>query len=198
MLEIHSRYTKFGIILASNAFVYTNTKSPHFCESGNEGFLLVEALPQSPQNTILCSGNAGNVQRLRDLICKSLKWASTPVLFRFSLRGERIVPKNPFHICFGGLEGTHFIFRLLVLCVHSFFLRQELGIFGLQAFDGGQLFQALFIKKLLCRLMKYDLRLMLGKEFLGVASLSIGNIGVAGLGVVDDVLLQNFDFRHAL
>lgn len=36
---------------ASNAFVYTNTKSPHFCESGNEGFLLVEALPQSPQNT---------------------------------------------------------------------------------------------------------------------------------------------------
>ena len=41
-------------------------ENPHFCESGNEGFLLVEALPQSPQNTILCSGNAGNVQRLRD------------------------------------------------------------------------------------------------------------------------------------
>ena len=46
--------------------------------------------------------------------------------------------------------------------------------------------------------MQYDLRLMLGKEFLGVASLSIGNIGVAGLGVIDDVLLQHFDFRHAL
>lgn len=26
-------------------------ENPHFCESGNEGFLLVEALPQSPQNT---------------------------------------------------------------------------------------------------------------------------------------------------
>lgn len=41
-------------------------ESPHFCESGNEGFLLVEALSQSPQNTILCPGNAGKFQRLRD------------------------------------------------------------------------------------------------------------------------------------
>ena len=94
---------------------------------------------------------------------------STSVLFRFSLRGERIVPKNPIHICFGGLERTHIIPGLLILCIHSFFLRQELGIFGLQALDGGQHFQALFIKKLLCRLMQYDLRLMLGKVFLGVA-----------------------------
>ena len=44
----------------------TDAKTPHFCESGNEGFLLVEALPQSPQNTGSCSGNAGNFQRLRD------------------------------------------------------------------------------------------------------------------------------------
>ena len=41
-------------------------ENPHFCESGNEGFLLVEALPQSPQNTILCPGNAGKIQQLRD------------------------------------------------------------------------------------------------------------------------------------
>lgn len=41
-------------------------ENPHFFESGNEGFLLVEALPQAPQNTILCSGNAGNIQRLHD------------------------------------------------------------------------------------------------------------------------------------
>ena len=38
---------------------------------------------------------------------------------------------------------------------------------------------------------------MLQKESLGVASLSVGNIGVTGLCVVDDVLLQHFDFRHA-
>ena len=58
--------TEFGTKVASNAFVYTNAKNPHFCESGNEGFLLVEALPQSPQNTGLCSENAGKFQRLRD------------------------------------------------------------------------------------------------------------------------------------
>lgn len=62
----NSGYPKFGTIVASNAFVYTNTKNPHCCESGNEGFLLVEALPQSSQNTILCPGNAGKIQRLRD------------------------------------------------------------------------------------------------------------------------------------
>lgn len=44
----------------------TDAKSPHFSASGNEGFLLVEALPQSPQNTGSCSGNAGKSQRLRD------------------------------------------------------------------------------------------------------------------------------------
>ena len=44
----NSIYTKFGAKVASNAFVYMNAKTPHFCESGNEGFLLVEALPQSP------------------------------------------------------------------------------------------------------------------------------------------------------
>ena len=62
----NSIYTKFGAKVASNAFVYMNAKTPHFCESGNEGFLLVEALPQSPQNTGSCSGNAGKFQRLRD------------------------------------------------------------------------------------------------------------------------------------
>ena len=44
----------------------TDAKSPHFSASGNEDFLLVEALPQSPQNTGSCSGNAGKSQRLRD------------------------------------------------------------------------------------------------------------------------------------
>ena len=78
----------------------------------------------------------------------------TPVLFRFSLRGERIVPKNPIHICFGSLERTHLIFRLLILCIHSFFLRQELGIFCLQALNGGQLFQPLLIKGLLVSLRR--------------------------------------------
>lgn len=44
----------------------TDAKGHHFSASGNEGFLLVAALPQAPQNTGLCSGNAGKSQRLRD------------------------------------------------------------------------------------------------------------------------------------
>ena len=48
---------------------------------------------------------------------------STSVLFRFSLRGERIVSKNPIYICLCSLKGTHIIPCLLVLCVHGFFLR---------------------------------------------------------------------------
>lgn len=48
---------------------------------------------------------------------------STPALFRFSLCGERIVPKNPIHISLGSLQGAHILPGLLVICVHDFFLR---------------------------------------------------------------------------
>ena len=48
---------------------------------------------------------------------------STSVLFRFSLRGERIVSKNPIYICLGSLQGAHILPGLLVICVHGFFLR---------------------------------------------------------------------------
>lgn len=54
--------------MASNAFVYTNAKNQAFLLLGNAWFLLVEALPQSPQNTELCSGNAAKMQRLRDFL----------------------------------------------------------------------------------------------------------------------------------
>ena len=34
-------------------------------------------------------------------ILQIAKWESTPIFFRFSLRGERIVTKNPIYICLG-------------------------------------------------------------------------------------------------
>ena len=49
--------------------------------------------------------------------------ASTPIFFRFSRRGERIVTKNPIHICLGSLQGAHIPFGFLVICIHGFFLR---------------------------------------------------------------------------
>ena len=63
-------------IPASNASVYTNAKTKYFHRPGNAWFLLVEALPQSPENTDLCSGNAArNAAATR--FCKSLNLTVT-------------------------------------------------------------------------------------------------------------------------
>ena len=40
-------------------------KTMYIHRPGNTWFLLVEALPQSPENTNLCSGNAAKLHRLR-------------------------------------------------------------------------------------------------------------------------------------
>ena len=77
-------------------------KTRHFTPIGNAWFLLVEALPQSPQDTILYPENAAKMQRLRD--------------------------------------SSNLISGHLEIRIHGFFLRQKLGIFRLQALDGGQLF----------------------------------------------------------
>ena len=98
----------------------------------------------------------------------------TPVLFRFSRHGERIVSKNPIYIFLCSLKGTHIIPCLLVLCVHGFFLRQELGVFCLQTLDGGQFFQPLLVKKLLCRLMQNDLGFMLRKKLFRILRFFFG------------------------
>ena len=46
--------------------------------------------------------------------------------------------------------------------------------------------------------MEQDVGLVLRTELWGVASLTVGGIGVAGLGVVDDVGSQHGDLRHTL
>ena len=52
-ISIACRYcTKFGIIAASNAFVLQMRKTHPFRFHGTDGFLLVEALPQAPANTV--------------------------------------------------------------------------------------------------------------------------------------------------
>lgn len=76
---------------------------------------------------------------------------------------------------------------LAQLCVGLLFLRQQRGVLGLQGFHLWQLLDVQLIKCLLCRLMEQDVGLVLRTELWGVASLTVGGIGVAGLGVVDDV-----------
>lgn len=60
------RYNKSGAKIASNAYGAPYGKNAHLLFGRDERFLLVEVLPQSPQNTKLCSGNDGRIQRLRD------------------------------------------------------------------------------------------------------------------------------------
>ena len=55
-------------------------ESPHFHHHGSGSFLLVEALPQSPQDTILYPANAAKMQRLRD--SSNRLWTLNVLLFR--------------------------------------------------------------------------------------------------------------------
>lgn len=77
------------------------------------------------------------------------------------------------------------------------FLCHQRGIFGLQTLDGGELLNALVIEKLLCRLVECDLTFMLRKKLLGVTGLAVGNIGITGLGVIEDMSSHHGDLRHA-
>lgn len=76
-------------------------------------------------------------------------------------------------------------------------MRKEWGVLGLQFLDFGQLLEPHIIKGILGRLMEQDFSLMFLAKFLGLTGLPIGHIGVAGLGIVDDVGLQDSDLRHA-
>jgi len=145
-------YTKLGIILASNAYGAPYAKALISAKVEMRVFCLLRLCP-NPRRTQFCV--LETLEKSSSYaILQIAKWASTPVLFRFSRHGESIVSKNPIYICLCSLKGTHIIPCLLVLCVHGFFLRQELGIFCLQALNGGQLFQPLLIKGLLVSLRR--------------------------------------------
>ena len=71
---------QISTIAASNAYVLHMHESTHFHHHGNGCFLLVEAPPQSPQNTILYPENAAKMQRLRDF--SNRLWTLNVLLFR--------------------------------------------------------------------------------------------------------------------
>lgn len=114
-------YTKLGIIVASNAYGAPYAKPLVSTEVEVRGFCLLRLCP-NPRRTQFCV--LETLEKSSSYaILQIAKWASTPVLFRFSRHGERIVSKNPIYICLCSLKGTHIIPCLLVLCVHGFFLR---------------------------------------------------------------------------
>lgn len=96
-----------------------------------------------------------------------------------------------------GAAARHLIARTPVGGIRCLFLSQQLGVFLLQAFDGGQLFHAQLVKGILRRLVQQNVALMLRKILFGVTGLAVARVNVAGLGVVDDVRFQHGDLRHA-
>lgn len=53
------------------------------------------------------------------------------------------------------------------------------------------------IKGIFCRLMEQDFFLMFLPKFSRITRLAVGHIGLAGLGIVDDMSSQDGDLRHA-
>ena len=135
MLEIHNSQAMHSYIRIRNPLISAKVEMRGFC--------LLRLCPNPRRTLVRVLETLENSSGYA--ILQIAKWESTPIFFRFSLRGERIVTKNPIYICLGSLQGAHILPGFLVICVHGFFLRQELGVFCLQALDGGQFFQSLFM-----------------------------------------------------
>ena len=94
------------------------------------------------------------------------------------------------------MEPLRFVTRLGKLCIIELLLHEQIGIFRLQALDGGQLFQRQIVKRLLRCLVDEDVTLMRIVVFLGIPGLAIGGVDISGLSVIDDVRFQYGDLCH--
>ena len=94
------------------------------------------------------------------------------------------------------MEPLRFVTRLGKLCIIELLLHEQIGIFRLQALDGGQLFQRQIVKRLLRCLVDEDVALVRIVIFSGIPGLAIGGVDISGFGIVDDVRFQNGDLCH--
>ena len=89
-------YTKLGIRVASNAYGAPYAKALISAKVEMRAFCLLRLCP-NPRRTQFCV--LETLEKSSSYaILQIAKWASTPVLFRFSRHGERIVSKNPIYI----------------------------------------------------------------------------------------------------
>ena len=105
---------------------------------------------------------------------------------------------EPIHIGLCCQQLPHFLTGAAVLGIVFFLFLQQLSIFSLQFPNFGQLLDTHIIKGIFCRLMEQDFFLVFLAKFLGVTSLPIGHIGLAGLGIVDNMGSQDGDLRHTI
>ena len=82
----------------------------------------------------------------------------------FSFLAALILAQHPVHVLLVEQQLAHLIARTPVFGIRRLFLRQQLGIFLLQALDGGELFHAQLVKGVLRRLVQQDVALMLREK----------------------------------
>ena len=90
------RYPEFWIQLASNASVIQMRKVLISPQVEMRAFCLLRRCPNPRRTLVRVLETLENPSGYA--ILQIAKWASTPVLFRFSRHGERIVSKNPIYI----------------------------------------------------------------------------------------------------
>ena len=89
-------YTKLGIILASNAYGAPYAKALISAKVEMRVSCLLRRCPNHRRTQKYVLETLENSSGYA--ILQIAKWASTPVLFRFSRHGESIVSKNPIYI----------------------------------------------------------------------------------------------------
>lgn len=89
-------YTKLGIILASNAYGAPYAKALISAKVEMRVSCLLRRCPNPRRTQKYVLETLENSSGYA--ILQIAKWASTPVLFRFSRHGESIVSKNPIYI----------------------------------------------------------------------------------------------------
>ena len=108
-----------------------------------------------------------------------------------------VFAQHTIHVLLVEQQLAHLIARTPVFGIRRLFFGKQLGIFLLQALDGGELFHAQLVKGVLRRLVQKDVALMLREILFRVTRLAVARVNVAGLGVVDDMRFQHGDLRHA-
>lgn len=98
-----------------------------------------------------------------------------------------ILAQHTIHVLLVEQQLAHLIARTPVFGIRRLFFGKQLGIFLLQALDGGELFHAQLVKGVLRRLVQKDVALMLREILFRVTGLAVARVNVAGLGVVGDV-----------
>ena len=112
---------------------------------------LLRAAPQAPLNAEVPSAAARSCERF-----DTIDQDSSPLFLVFFLFGVvfRLHVQEPVNVGLCRQQLPHFFLGTPVLRIGAFLLSQELSVFRLQFFDGGQLFDAQFVEGFLCGLRK--------------------------------------------